>query len=187
MSIKVAVRVRPFNQRERKMKTELCVKMDGNTTTLLHPQKKRRTFAFDYSFWSHDEFKEDQEGVLKPTSDKYKDQAYVYDKVGKEILESAWAGYHCCLFAYGQTGAGKSYSMIGYGENRGIVPLASQEIFDRIKAESSESVVRELTVSMLEIYNEKVHDLLMPISKRKEVSGVLGFGIFGGGREVLGP
>jgi len=42
-------------------------------------------------------------------------------------------GYNCCLFAYGQTGAGKSYSMIGYGANRGIIPLACEEIFQKIK------------------------------------------------------
>jgi hypothetical protein len=53
--------------------------------------------------------------------------------LGKSVLDSAWEGFHCCLFAYGQTGAGKSYSMIGYGTNRGIVPLACEEIFRRIQ------------------------------------------------------
>ena len=42
----------------------------------------------------------------------------VYNKVGVEILDNAFQGYHCCLFAYGQTGAGKSYSMIGYNTNK---------------------------------------------------------------------
>ena len=60
--------------------------------------------------------------VLPPppsaTTDKYADQQLVFEKVGIEILDNAWQGYHCCLFAYGQTGAGKSYSMVGYGANK---------------------------------------------------------------------
>jgi len=48
------------------------------------------------------------------------------------VLDNAWQGYHCCLFAYGQTGSGKSYSMVGYGANKGIVPIACDEIFKRI-------------------------------------------------------
>lgn len=50
----------------------------------------------------------------------YADQQSVYEKLGKSILDNAYLGYHCCLFAYGQTGAGKSYSMIGFGENKVI-------------------------------------------------------------------
>lgn len=113
MSIKVAVRVRPFSDRERKLNSQLCVQMDGNTTKLINENGNVRRFAFDHSFWSHDEFDEDEEGILRATSDKYADQEFVYENVGREILENAWKGYHCCLFAYGQTGSGKSYSMIG--------------------------------------------------------------------------
>ena len=42
-------------------------------------------------------------------------------------------GFNCCLFAYGQTGAGKSYSMIGYGVNRGLIPMVCEELFNKIK------------------------------------------------------
>lgn len=55
---------------------------------------------------------------LRPENDKYADQRHVFEQVGLEILQNAWDGYHCCLFAYGQTGAGKSYSMVGYGANK---------------------------------------------------------------------
>lgn len=51
---------------------------------------------------------------------------HVFEQVGLEILANAWEGYHCCLFAYGQTGAGKSYSMVGYGANKGIVPISCE-------------------------------------------------------------
>ena len=54
----------------------------------------------------------------RPDTEKYADQRHVFEQVGLEILSNAWEGYHCCLFAYGQTGAGKSYSMVGYGANK---------------------------------------------------------------------
>ena len=86
--------------------------------------------------------------------------------MGREILDNAWEGYHCCLFAYGQTGSGKSYSMVGYGVNKGIVPISCEEIFNRIKLSTSEEKQYEVLVSMIEIYNEKIQDLLVPINKR---------------------
>jgi hypothetical protein len=78
-------------------------------------------------------------------------------------------GFNCCLFAYGQTGAGKSYSMLGYGTNRGIVPLVCEEIFHKIRKYEKKGLMEyEVTLSMLEIYNEKVQDLFVPTSKRPQ-------------------
>jgi hypothetical protein len=100
--------------------------MEGNKTILKRPDGGTRSFAFDYSFWSHDGFKIEKDGYFSPTNDKFADQSLVYSKVGKTVLKNSLNGYHCCLFAYGQTGSGKSYSMIGYGANRGIVPIISE-------------------------------------------------------------
>lgn len=58
-------------------------------------------FAFDYSFWSHDDFKEEENGLMVPTSERYADQIHVYKEVGNQVLQNALDGYHCCLFAYG--------------------------------------------------------------------------------------
>lgn len=67
MSVKVAVRVRPFNQRERDMGAKLCVEMNGMTTVLKDPKTGNpRDFSFDYSFWSHDQFIEREDGYLMP-------------------------------------------------------------------------------------------------------------------------
>ena len=135
MSVKVAVRVRPFNEREMGRNPKCCIKMNGPQTIIVDQEGKERPFTFDYSFQSHDDFYVDENGVSKPSSpdSTYADQSYVYDVLGKQVLDNAWAGYHCCLFAYGQTGSGKSYSMVGYGKNQGIVPMACNEIFRRIK------------------------------------------------------
>lgn len=73
-------------------------------------------------------------------------------------------GYNCSLFAYGQTGAGKSYSMVGYGEDKGIIPRSCEEIFQRIEANTDPDITYKVEASMLEIYNEKVRDLFNPRS-----------------------
>lgn len=125
-----------------------------------------KKFAFDYSFWSHDGFVSREDGYSEAIDDRYADQQIVFEAVGKEILDNAWEGYHCCLFAYGQTGSGKSYSMVGYGANKGIVPISCDEIFKRIKDSEDQEKSFEVSVSMLEIYNEKVQDLLCPANKR---------------------
>ena len=130
MSVKVAVRVRPFNSRETKLGGEGVVDMQDPTTILKAMQgEQERKFTFDFSFWSFDGFETQPDGYMKATGSKYADQKQVYEKIGTKILDNAWQGYHCCLFAYGQTGSGKSYSMIGYGPNKGIVPITCNEIF----------------------------------------------------------
>ena len=123
---------------------------------------KEKPYTFDYSFWSHDGFDTKEDGYMVPSAgSNYSDQQIVYEALGKQVLDNAWEGYHCCLFAYGQTGSGKSYSMVGYGANKGIVPIACDEIFKRIAANQTDNVKFEVQFSMLEIYNEKVQDLLI--------------------------
>ena len=121
MSVKVAVRVRPFNQRELNYNQTCCIEMENNKTIITDVKTQNsREFNFDYSFWSHDGYSVEDSGLYIPKNDKYCDQKAVYNAVGTEILKNSWEGYHCCLFAYGQTGSGKSYSMVGYGPNKGF-------------------------------------------------------------------
>ena len=167
MSVQVGVRVRPFNTREKNLQSKCIISMPGeNQTHIINDKEKEKIFTFDYSFWSHDDFEVLEDGYLSPISDKYADQKKVFSKVGQQILDNAWQGYHCCLFAYGQTGSGKSYSMVGYGANKGIVPISCEEIFKKIEQNKSEDKIFEVQVSMLEIYNEKVQDLLIPPKQR---------------------
>ena len=86
-----------------------------------------------------------------------------------EVLNNAFEGFNACLFAYGQTGSGKSYSVVGYGENKGIVPRACEEIFKRIndyKNDTAKRIECQVTVSMIEIYNEQVQDLFTKANAR---------------------
>eukprot|EP00930_Biecheleria_cincta_P028372 TRINITY_DN19802_c0_g1_i1.p1 TRINITY_DN19802_c0_g1~~TRINITY_DN19802_c0_g1_i1.p1 ORF type:complete len:1160 (-),score=356.11 TRINITY_DN19802_c0_g1_i1:157-3507(-) len=171
VSVQVGVRIRPFNDREKALNAQLCVDVEGPTTILQNPPelaeesgkgKEPKKFTFDASFWSHDGFENDERGYSRALpGSKYADQMHVFETFGKKILDNAWEGYHCTLFAYGQTGAGKSYSMVGYGANKGIVPISCEEIFKRIQANTDAGLSFEVMVSMVEIYNEQVQDLLV--------------------------
>ncbi|XP_074654551.1 kinesin-like protein KIF28 [Tubulanus polymorphus] len=162
--VRVAVRVRPFNQREKNANSKCILSMHGNSTDIIHPKTKQsRTFAFDYSYWSHDGCRVDDAGISVPESSSslYADQMKVFNDLGQGVLDNAWKGYNAALFAYGQTGSGKSYSMIGYGANKGIVPIACEKLFQKIEENRDNTKQLQVSFSMLEIYNEQVKDLLV--------------------------
>uniref|UniRef100_A0A8C1FST8 plus-end-directed kinesin ATPase n=1 Tax=Cyprinus carpio carpio TaxID=630221 RepID=A0A8C1FST8_CYPCA len=117
-SVKVAVRVRPFNSRETSKESKCIIQMQGNSTTILNPKNPKeppKSFSFDYSYWSH----------TSPDDPCFASQSLVFNDIGKEMLQHAFEGYNVCIFAYGQTGAGKSYTMMGKQEEgqEGIIPL----------------------------------------------------------------
>jgi hypothetical protein len=178
-AVQVGIRIRPFNDREKKLGAVLCVDVDGPATILQNPPevadadgkgKEPKRFTFDASFWSHDGFEELPSGYMVPMQgSRYADQQIVFDTFGKRVLDNAWEGYHCCLFAYGQTGSGKSYSMVGYGANKGIVPMCCEEIFNRVEKNTDAGLRYEVMISMVEIYNEQVQDLLVrPAARPKK-------------------
>lgn len=163
-AVKVAVRVRPFNQREKDRGAKLVIQMKGQMTTISNPEQPNeegKPFSFDYSYWSHDGFTEGADGILiEKSGSNYASQRRVFQDLGQGVLDNAFEGYNCSLFAYGQTGSGKSYSMVGYGPNKGIVPITCDELFKTVEGNADSSIRFEVTFSMLEIYNEQVRDLL---------------------------
>ncbi|XP_062573075.1 kinesin-like protein KIF13B isoform X4 [Saccostrea cucullata] len=171
--VRVAVRVRPMNRREIDMSTKVVVDMEENQTILYHPsspadgsvdrkasRKQPKSFAFDNSFWSMDE-----------KNPKFAGQEHVFNSVGKDLLEKAFEGYNGCIFAYGQTGSGKSFTMMGsmQSEGKGIIPRLCDLMFERIAKLRSEDTSFKVEVSYMEIYNEKVHDLLDPKGSKQNL------------------
>uniref|UniRef100_A0A3Q1F2F3 plus-end-directed kinesin ATPase n=1 Tax=Acanthochromis polyacanthus TaxID=80966 RepID=A0A3Q1F2F3_9TELE len=160
-SVKVAVRVRPFNSRETSKDSKCIIQMQGNTTTILNPKAPKepaKTFSFDYSYWSH----------TTPEDPCFASQNLVYNDIGKEMLQHAFEGYNVCIFAYGQTGAGKSYTMMGKQEEgqEGIIPMLCEDLFEKINEDSNkEELSYSVEVSYMEIYCERVRDLLNPKNK----------------------
>ncbi|KAM9761886.1 kinesin-like protein KIF1A isoform 31-T33 [Menidia menidia] len=159
-SVKVAVRVRPFNSREIGKESKCIIQMSGNTTTIVNPKqaKDNKSFNFDYSYWSH----------TSPEDVNYASQMRVYKDIGEEMLLHAFEGYNVCIFAYGQTGAGKSYTMMGkqdVKDQQGIIPLLCEDLFTKISDNTDNSMSYSVEVSYMEIYCERVRDLLNPKNK----------------------
>lgn len=102
--------------------------------------------------------KEGGDHIYDNVFDTQDNNARVYDAAAKRLVRRVMEGYHGTVFAYGMTGTGKTFSMQGTATNPGVIPLAITDIFSYIR----ETPHREflLRVSYLEIYNEKIHDLL---------------------------
>lgn len=181
--ITVVVRCRPFNERERSMRSVPCLDFnaDGQTMQIFErgvpgpsnlegDKGRNHTFTFDKSY------------------NQQVPQETVYNDVGKPVLGLSMKGYNTCIFAYGQTGSGKSFAMMGPGGGRdsnkapGIIPRLSSDLFEEVnrrllvnkesideaKAEGAEehmlppALSITVEVSYLEIYQEKVKCLLDP-------------------------
>uniref|UniRef100_A0A665VQ08 Kinesin-like protein n=1 Tax=Echeneis naucrates TaxID=173247 RepID=A0A665VQ08_ECHNA len=156
-NIQVVVRCRPFNTMERKSsygvidcdqsRREVVVKTGG-----INDKASRKTYTFDM--------------VFGPAAK----QIDVYRSVVCPILDEVIMGYNCTVFAYGQTGTGKTFTMEGerspdeqftWEEDplAGIIPRTLHQIFEKLSENGTEFSVK---VSLLEIYNEELFDLLSP-------------------------
>ena len=159
-AVTVAVRCRPFNDREKAQGATTVVSMDvRNNVTRIAGQgagKREHAFAFDHAFWSFD-----------PEGADFCSQEYVYERLGTTVLDAAFLGYNSCLFAYGQTGSGKTYTMMGYNGDIGIIPRICSNLFERCDELTAKNpdLSHRIQVSYMEIYNEKCRCLLNPSSK----------------------
>ncbi|KAK3266998.1 hypothetical protein CYMTET_24414, partial [Cymbomonas tetramitiformis] len=163
-NIRVFCRLRPLSQREKDLEDEgdVCVSfpMDGQVCIHKHGGAGVRAnkmglgetvFEYDQVFG----FDHGQEHVFRET---------------KPLLQSCLDGYNVTMFAYGQTGSGKTFTMEGSHEQPGVCSRAVQELFT-LTAERQKDLQVELKVSMMEIYNETVRDLLTskPNESRLEI------------------
>ncbi|XP_030183001.1 kinesin-like protein KIF17 isoform X1 [Lynx canadensis] len=154
-SVKVVVRCRPMNQRERELNCQPVVTVDSargqcfiqNPGAADEPPKQ---FTFDGAYHM----------------DHFTEQ--IYNDIAYPLVEGVTEGYNGTIFAYGQTGSGKSFTMQGLPDpssQRGIIPRAFEHVFESVQcAENTKFLVR---ASYLEIYNEDVRDLLGAESKQK--------------------
>ncbi|XP_032248005.1 kinesin-like protein KIF17 isoform X2 [Phoca vitulina] len=154
-SVKVVVRCRPMNQRERELNCQPVVTVDSargqcfiqNPGAANEPPKQ---FTFDGAYYM----------------DHFTEQ--IYNEIAYPLVEGVTEGYNGTIFAYGQTGSGKSFTMQGLPDpssQRGIIPRAFEHVFESVQcAENTKFLVR---ASYLEIYNEDVRDLLGADTKQK--------------------
>ncbi|XP_043779901.1 kinesin-like protein KIF14 [Cervus elaphus] len=149
--VTVAVRVRPFSNREEREGAPQAVFLDGEEIAVEHPGTRQMySFAYDLSFWSVDE-----------RHPRFASQTAVYQALAAPLLGQAFQGFNTCLFAYGQTGSGKSYTMMGFNEEPGIIPRFCEDLFAEIAKKQTQEVSYHLEMSFFEVYNERIHDLLV--------------------------
>uniref|UniRef100_W5NGD1 Kinesin-like protein KIF16B n=1 Tax=Lepisosteus oculatus TaxID=7918 RepID=W5NGD1_LEPOC len=160
-SVRVAVRVRPMNRREKDLDAKFIIQMQGNKTSITNikipegisgdsARERIKTFTYDFSYDSADN-----------KHANYASQEKVFKDLGSDVLKAAFEGYNACIFAYGQTGSGKSYTMMGNPGDQGLIPRICEGLFSRIAGMTRwDEASFRTEVSYLEIYNERVRDLL---------------------------
>jgi len=117
-------------------------------------RSREKKYAFDYVFDEEDR------------------QLAVYNRTTKFLIQGVLDGFNATVFAYGQTGAGKTFTMIGSHEEPGIMVLTLRDLFrhrDRQKARARREI--KVTVSFLEVYNENIRDLLGSCEDPADVGG----------------
>ncbi|TRY84469.1 hypothetical protein DNTS_035823 [Danionella cerebrum] len=155
-SVKVVVRCRPLNRKEESSGYEDIVQMDVKLGQVAlrspkaGPGELLKTFTFDAVY------------------DACSKQSDLYDETVRPLIDSVLRGFNGTIFAYGQTGTGKTYTMQGQwldAEKRGIIPNSFEHIFTHIsRSQKQQYLVR---ASYLEIYREEIRDLLTKDHNRK--------------------
>ncbi|XP_039029588.1 kinesin-like protein KIN-14S [Hibiscus syriacus] len=148
-NIRVFCRCRPLNQVEISNGSSSVVEFDSSPDAelqIISSDSSKKQFKFDHVFRPED----GQDIVFART---------------KPIVTSVLDGYNVCIFAYGQIGSGKTFTMEGTPENRGVNYKTLEELF-RVAGDRGGVMKYELFVSLMEVYNEKIRDLLGENSKQ---------------------
>ena len=155
-NIKVYLRVRPLNTREQADGNHNLLTKDGNSVSIAKTDEEKKKFTYDHIFGHEDA------------------QTAVFKSIGCNLVDNFLEGYNCTVFAYGQTGAGKTYTMLGDPcdeENWGLQPRCLEYLFYALKEHrNAENLIK---ITYVEIYNEKIIDLLndkeTPLSLREDI------------------
>ena len=157
-TITVAVRVRPLNPKEKRASKDVLKVLDRKVVVVKDPafesadflrvnRARDRRYAFDYAFGPEC------------------NQQVVYDNTTRFLIDGVLAGYNATVFAYGATGAGKTYTMLGKPTSPGIMILTLEDLYRKIETmENQDNMEFKVTLSYVEIYNEQIRDLFKPQS-----------------------
>lgn len=162
--IYVAIRCRPFVPREIKNNENRCMNMFPDEVQINDP-KNGDILGFGLD--------EHMDSSVDSGHEQYYDQARVYQAIGLRVLDEVKQGFNAALFCYGQTGSGKTTSMMGDmepAENRGILPRLLVDLFQHLEVKKAEGWRVDCRARFMEIYNEKIQDLLLTnINQRKKL------------------
>ena len=167
--ITVGVRVRPLNAKEKAAGYHNILRINEEKTELVVNDRSNKHHTFSCDFVITNQQKSLSSELIEDSEDSQ--QLYVYEKIGKPLLNKAYDGYNVSIFAYGQTGSGKTYSMIGTSEQPGLIPRFFEDLFER-KAQRDQIVSStHVEISYYEIYNEKIYDLLRSADSKDSKEG----------------
>ena len=159
-NMKVIVRVRPASQTERYSNYRTVVTVVDDHIIVFDPKKetlsgrnRRKSILARHP--------KDMRLAFDRVFDQYATQVDVFEASTKPLVDGVMNGINCSVFAYGATGAGKTYTMLGNPDNPGVTFLTMMELFKRINQAKDEKTCT-VSVSYLEIYNEQVKDLIKP-------------------------
>ncbi|KAG8560934.1 hypothetical protein GDO81_015186 [Engystomops pustulosus] len=167
-NVRVALRVRPLSKRENGEESRVILNVDEKIVRIRNvkldykpeiggdTRERLLEFGFDYCYWSVD-----------PEDPKYASQEVIFQDLGTTVLSEAIKGYNVCLFAYGQTGSGKTYTMMGTPASIGLTPRICEGLFNYNDGSPGTPSSSRIEVSFLEIYNERVRDLLHQSEQKK--------------------
>ncbi|XP_061765433.1 kinesin-like protein KIF22 [Nerophis ophidion] len=148
--VRVAVRLRPFMGQHDERGERPCVRgLDSQNLEIINWRNASETVKYRFDVF-HGEQTTQQEVFLSSV---------------KPILPHILRGQNASVFAYGPTGAGKTHTMLGSSEEPGMIPHAVQEVLNLVNGRDDEGWDYSIGMSYLEIYNEKVLDLLSPSSQ----------------------
>ncbi|CAH8477241.1 unnamed protein product [Schistosoma margrebowiei] len=160
-SVIVAVRIRPLTKLEALNNLQCLIQIPKpGVVHVFEPNVKNnnvREFQFDHTFWSLN----DGSSLVPHAS-----QEFVYQTLGLPLLLRALDGYNACLFAYGMTSSGKTYSITGPPDDPGIIRRISKDMFEEIGRRTESTTSFSVKMSYYEIYNERIRDLLSSNSTR---------------------
>ena len=175
-NVKVAIRVRPLNHRETAEANKKCISINQTQNSLsLDAKPEPKVYYYDY------------------VADESESQSKIFEEVGKPIANSCLSGYNGTIFAYGQTGAGKTFTIQGLQvedltqdfensascESRGLLPRCFEYLFSKVEEETQNQNTEFLIkCSFLEIYQEQVMDLLNPNSQNLQLREDIQQGVY---------
>uniref|UniRef100_A0A3P8UDK7 Kinesin motor domain-containing protein n=1 Tax=Amphiprion percula TaxID=161767 RepID=A0A3P8UDK7_AMPPE len=156
-SVKVVVRCRPLNDREKALSSKMVLSMDLQRCQCFIEKpgavdEPPKQFTFDGTYY------------IDQTTEQ------MYNEIAYPLVEGVTEGYNGTIFAYGQTGSGKSFTMQGVTEpaaQKGVIPRAFEHIFESIQVCWTQNTKFLVRASYLEIYNEEIRDLLGSDTKQR--------------------
>ncbi|KAK3528046.1 hypothetical protein QTP86_017089 [Hemibagrus guttatus] len=172
--VKVVVRVRPLNTKEKDGNLKNIVRLVDNHMLIFDP-KEEVSFFSGQKAGNRDLRKranKDLKFVFDHVFGEDSTQMEVFENTTKGVVDGVLHGYNCTVFAYGATGAGKTHTMLGCNENPGVMYLTMKELFKRMDLIKEEKVF-EVAFSYLEVYNEQIRDLLAnsaPLAVREDAT-----------------